>query len=275
MITARSVGDLRHELRALRTRGAVGFVPTMGALHAGHVRLFEIASHAADVVVASVFVNPTQFNDPKDLAAYPRPEHEDAAMAQAAGVDVLFLPPATEVYPDGFATTVTAGGAAKGFEGTHRPGHFDGVATVCVKLFSMVQCDIAWFGQKDAQQVAVIRQTVRDLNLPLEIRVVPTVRDADGVALSSRNARLSTGERDQARAIPRALEAAIDAHAQGRDPIAAARRVLGSLEVEYLDVADFAGDPTVVVAVRLGATRLIDNVPLNDPARAGLRAAAS
>lgn len=266
----RRVDDLRAAIAARRPRGAVGFVPTMGALHEGHVTLFRVARRSCATVVASVFVNPTQFNDPKDLAAYPRPEQLDAQMAEAAGVDLLFLPAATEVYPAGFATTVSVAGPALGFEGDHRPGHFDGVATVCTKLFGMVGPDRAFFGQKDAQQVAVITQAVRDLNLPLEVEVVPTVRDHDGLALSSRNARLSAEERQRALAIPRALVAALAAHQSGEDPVAAAQLELKGLDVEYADIAAFAGRPTLVIAARLGMTRLIDNVPLDVPEAAGL-----
>jgi pantoate--beta-alanine ligase len=266
----RSVADLRRHLRPRPANAIVGFVPTMGALHAGHVALFELAKRECAVVVASVFVNPTQFNDPNDLAAYPRPERQDAEMAEAAGVDVLFLPAADDVYPPGHATSVVVAGAAAGFEGDHRPGHFNGVATVCVKLFSMVTPDRAYFGQKDAQQVAVIRQTVADLNLDLQIQVAPTVRDADGLALSSRNVRLSPAERQQALAIPRALRAALLAHRRGADPAAAARHALAGLDVVYADVAHFSGQPTFVIAARVGGTRLIDNVPLAAPELAGL-----
>ncbi len=264
----RTVGELRDTLSA--QRGAViGFVPTMGALHRGHVTLFDTARRECDVVVASVFVNPTQFNDPADLAAYPRVEDRDGAMAQAAGVDVLFVPPVDAVYPDGHATKVVVAGPALGFEGGHRPGHFDGVATVCLKLFAMVQPDRAYFGQKDAQQVAVIRQMVRDLDLPLEIRVAPTVRDADGLAMSSRNVRLSAGERTRALALPRALARGLAAYRAGADPVAAARAELHDVDLDYVDVATFHGEPTLVVAARVGVTRLIDNVPLRDPRAAG------
>lgn len=270
MTNVHTVAELRTALRQRRATGPVGFVPTMGALHRGHTTLFEIARHECATVVASVFVNPTQFNDPADLAAYPRVEARDAELAAAAGVDVLFLPAVSEVYPSGHATTVAVAGAALGLEADHRPGHFDGVATVCLKLFSMVQADRAYFGQKDAQQVAVIRQMVTDFDLPLEIRVVPTVRDADGLALSSRNIRLSESDRRRALAIPRALRRGLDAQARGLDPVEEARRELEGLEVEYVAVAPFHGDPTLAVAVRVGRTRLIDNVPLRDPAAAGL-----
>jgi pantoate--beta-alanine ligase len=231
----------------------------MGALHGGHAALLAAARPACDVLVASLFVNPAQFSEPSDLAAYPHDFERDAAFAAEHGVDVLFAPPAEEMYPPGFATWVDPAGAAEGLESAHRPGHFRGVTTVCLKLFNIVRPQIAWFGRKDAQQVAVVRQLVRDLNLPIEIRAVDTVRDADGLALSSRNARLSADERERARAIPRALEA--------RDA-AGARAVLeaSGLEPDYVEVADLDG-PTLVVAARVGATRLIDNVPLPEGER--------
>lgn len=268
-----SVAELRDTLAPFRT-AVVGFVPTMGALHRGHTTLFDVARRECEVVVASVFVNPTQFDDPADLAAYPRVEDRDAVMAEAAGVDVLFVPPVGEVYPEGHATRVLVAGPALGLEGAHRPGHFEGVATVCLKLFSMVQPHRAYFGQKDAQQVAVIRQMVRDLDLPLVIHAVPTVRDPDGLAMSSRNARLSAAERQRALALPRALTRGLVAFRAGDDPVAAARAELDGVDVdlEYVAVATFHGAPTLVVAARVGATRLIDNVPLHDPQAAGLGA---
>lgn len=265
MITLRTVAEVRQALAPVRQHGRhVGLVPTMGALHAGHVALFRAARAACDCVVASVFVNPLQFGDPRDLSTYPRNETADAALA-AAAVDYLFVPAVEEMYPDGFATWIDVAGAATGFEGESRPGHFRGVATVCVKLFTIVAPRVAFFGQKDAQQVAVIQQVVRDLNLDLEIRVVPTVRDTDAVALSSRNVRLTPDERVKARAIPRALRAGLAAHRAGRDPVEAARAALGGLVQEYVSVASFDGKPTLVIAVRLGAARLIDNVPLDAP----------
>jgi pantoate--beta-alanine ligase len=228
----------------------------MGALHAGHRALFAAAHADCDVVVASLFVNPAQFSDPADLAAYPADLAADEAAAEAAGVDFLFAPAAAEFYPDGYTTWVEPGGAALGLEGEARPGHFRGVATACLKLFTIVRPDAAYFGRKDAQQVAVVKQLVRDLNLELEIRVVPTVRDDDGLALSSRNVRLSHEERMLALAIPRALAT--------RDP-ARARAVLAAagLEPDYVAVADLDG-PTLAVAARVGSTRLIDNLPLDD-----------
>lgn len=263
----RTIEDLRA---ALAGSGVVGFVPTMGALHRGHTTLFDVARRECDVVVASVFVNPAQFNDPADLAAYPRVEDHDGDLAAAAGVDVLFVPPVEQIYPHGFATSVVVRGPALEFEGAHRPGHFDGVATVCLKLFSMVQPDRAYFGQKDAQQVAVIRQMVQDLDLPLAIRVVPTVREDDGLAMSSRNVRLSPDERAKALALSRALRRGLAAFRAGEDPTAAARTALAGLDVEYVAVATFHGAPTLVLAARVGTTRLIDNVPLRDPQAAGL-----
>jgi pantoate--beta-alanine ligase len=254
VIVARSIGELD-----LPRHGVVGLVPTMGALHAGHTALFEAARPECDMLVASVFVNPAQFSEPADLTAYPRDLDRDAALAAELGVDVIFAPAAAELYPEGFATWVDPGGAADGLEGASRPGHFRGVATVCLKLFNLVRPQIAWFGQKDAQQVAVVKQLVRDLNVPVEIRVVETARDVDGLAFSSRNAFLSADERERARAIPRALET--------RD-VDAARAVLSAagVKTDYVEVADFDG-PTLVVAARVGSTRLIDNVPLPEGAR--------
>lgn len=262
MKIVRTVEELRTNLAPARHDKIIGLVPTMGALHRGHVALFDAARRASDVVVASIFVNPTQFGDPKDFSMYPRDEAADADVAKAAGVDVIFAPSAAELYGPGFGTWVTADGAALGLEGEFRPGHFRGVATVCVKLFNSVGPQLAFFGQKDAQQVAVIKQVVRDLNLALEIRVVPIVRDADGLALSSRNARLSADERKRAAAIPRALDAGLSAFQTRRDPVAAARELLEGLDVDYVAVADFDGQPTLAIAARVGATRLIDNVPL-------------
>ncbi|MFL5962038.1 MAG: pantoate--beta-alanine ligase [Gaiellaceae bacterium] len=253
MIVAQSI----HELELPR-HGVVGLVPTMGALHAGHTALLRAARADCDVLVASVFVNPVQFSDGIDLAAYPRDFERDAALAEAEGVDVIFAPAAEEMYPPGFATWVVPEGAAEGLESLHRPGHFRGVATICLKLFNIVSPQIAWFGQKDAQQVAVLKQLVRDLNISVEIRVVDTVRDVDGLALSSRNSRLSAEERERARAIPRALETRDEAQA---------RAVLESAGVEpdYVAVADLNG-PTLAIAARVGKTRLIDNVPLREGA---------
>lgn len=249
MNVARTIAEVRAHPR----EGSVGLVPTMGALHAGHVALFEAARAECDTVIASLFVNPAQFSEDADLASYPRDEEADAAVAAEAGVDLLFAPSVEEMYPPGFSTWVDPG--EEGLEAEFRPGHFRGVATVCLKLFTIVRPDFAYFGQKDAQQVAVVRRLVRDLALPVEIRAVQTVRDEDGLALSSRNYRLSPQERAQALAIPRALAT--------RDP-AHARAVLAEagLVPDYVEVADLDGVPTLAIAARVGTTRLIDNIPL-------------
>jgi pantoate--beta-alanine ligase len=251
VIVVRSISELD-----LPRHGIVGLVPTMGALHAGHTALFRAARPDCDVLVASLFVNPVQFSDGRDLAAYPRDLDGDAAIAEAEGVDVIFAPPAEEMYPPGFATWVVPEGAADGLESDHRPDHFRGVATVCLKLFNIVRPELAWFGRKDAQQVAVLKQLVRDLNVGVEIRVVDTVRDTDGLALSSRNARLTPDERERARAIPRALETRDERQA---------RAVLedAGVEPDYVTVADLDG-PTLAIAARVGTTRLIDNVPIRE-----------
>jgi pantoate--beta-alanine ligase len=266
MKTLRTIAEVRETLDPRRATSRIGLVPTMGAFHDGHVALFRVARRMADVVVVSSFVNPAQFGDPADLLAYPRDEVRDAAMAENEGVDVLFAPAVDEIYPPGFATWIDVEGAARGLEGDFRPGHFRGVATVCAKLFAIVQPHVACFGQKDAQQVAVVAQVVRDLNLNLAIEVVPTVRDTDGLALSSRNVRLSPEERKRALAIPRALAAAQAAYRKGADPLAAARAVLAGIETDYVEVADLGGRQTLAIAVRVGRTRLIDNVVLGDPA---------
>ena len=240
------------ELRAQRPNVTVGLVSTMGSFHDGHLSLFHAAREENDSVVVSLFVNPTQFDDQGDLAAYPREEERDAELAEAAGVDVLFTPSAEELYPDGFETWVEVERLGSILEGEVRPGHFRGVATICLKLFNLVRPDRAYFGQKDAQQAAVVRRMVRDLNVLVEIRVVPTVRDDDGLALSSRNTLLSPDERRLALALPRALAT--------QDP-RQARELLDGLEVDYVEVADF--EPKVLAAaVRVGSTRLIDNVVL-------------
>jgi pantoate--beta-alanine ligase len=225
----------------------------MGAFHAGHLALFEAARAENDVVVASLFVNPAQFGEGEDLDRYPRDEERDARLAEETGVDVLFSPSADEIYPEGFATWVEVGELGEQLEGEFRPGHFRGVATICLKLFNIVRPDRAYFGQKDAQQAAVMKQLVRDLNLDLEIRAVPTVRDNDGLALSSRNAYLSPQERETALALPRALAT--------KDP-GKARELLAGLDVDYLEVADLNGQKVLAAAVRVGNTRLIDNVIL-------------
>jgi pantoate--beta-alanine ligase len=243
------------ELRGARcdARGEVGLVPTMGAFHDGHLSLFRAARAECDFVVASLFVNPAQFAEGEDLARYPRDEERDARLAEEAGVDVLFVPPAEELYPSGYQTWVEVEELGRPLEGEHRPGHFRGVATICLKLFNLVRPRRAYFGQKDAQQAAVIRRMVRDLDLELEVRVLPTVRDADGLALSSRNAYLSPEDRQRALALPRAL-ATRDARK--------ARERLNGLEVDYVEEVELDGTHVLAAAVRVGNTRLIDNVVL-------------
>ena len=241
MRIVRTAAELEHERE-------IGLVPTMGAFHEGHLSLFRAARAENDVVVASLFVNPAQFAEGEDLESYPRDEERDARLAEQAGVDVLFVPAAEEIYPPGFETWVEVERLGSILEGEHRRGHFRGVATVCLKLFNLVKPRRAYFGQKDSQQVAVLKRMVLDLAVPVEIRVLPTVRDDDGLALSSRNAYLSPEEREAALSLPRALEA--------RDP-----SLLDSLEVDYFEEADF--EPRVLAAaVRIGPTRLIDNVVL-------------
>jgi pantoate--beta-alanine ligase len=261
----RTIAEVREALDGPHRAGdRIGLVPTMGALHAGHAALLHAAREDCDLVVMSLFVNPSQFDDAADLARYPRDEAADLAAAEVAGVDAVFAPSADELYPAGFDTWVEPGRLATILEGAARPGHFRGVATVCTKLFTIVAPAVAYFGQKDAQQVAVVRRVVADLDLPLEIVAVPTVRDPDGLALSSRNRFLSDAEREAALALPRGLEAGTAAAALGTDPVAAARSVLDAerrLAVDYVDVAEF-DVPTLVAAVRVGSTRLIDNARL-------------
>jgi pantoate--beta-alanine ligase len=250
MKIVRTIADLRADAR----QGSVGLVPTMGAFHEGHLSLFRAARDENDRVVVSLFVNAAQFAAEEDLGTYPRDEERDARLAEAAGADVLFVPRAEELYPPGFQTWVEVEELGGRLEGQFRPGHFRGVATICLKLFNIVRPDRAYFGQKDAQQLAVVRQMVRDLNLDIEIRAVPTVRDDDGLALSSRNAYLTPEQRERALALPRALET--------RDP-AKARALLDELDVDYVEVADF--EPRVLAAaVRIDGTRLIDNVVLEE-----------
>ena len=277
MRTITTVDALREALDPARRAGRrIGLVPTMGALHAGHLSLVARARTECDVVVASLFVNPTQFNDVADLAAYPRTADADSEAAAAAGVDILFAPDAEEVYPQGFETQVVPGRLAERLEGTHRgPGHFSGVATVVVKLLGMAGPDVAYFGQKDAQQVAVLRRVVTDLNLRVSIVACPTVRDGDGLALSSRNARLASGDRRAALSLSTALAlttAAVQAGEDdpgsateaGRAAIADAGARLEYLELVTVDglepVERVTGPVLAVVAAHVGAVRLIDNV---------------
>jgi len=251
MRTVTTIAELRAALEPYREE-TIALVPTMGAFHEGHLSLIRAARDEADVVVVSLFVNPAQFSEAADLNGYPRDESRDAGLAADAGVDLLFAPSADEMYPSGFQTWIDVEQLGSVLEGVHRPGHFRGVATVCLKLFNIVRPQLAFYGQKDAQQVAVLQQMIRDLNLELELRVLPTVRDEDGLALSSRNARLSPEERRRALSLPRAL-ATKDAER--------ARELLRDLDVDYVEVADF--EPRVLAAaVRVGDTRLIDNIVL-------------
>ncbi len=281
MNVVRTVGDLRAALRPARqAQRSIGLVPTMGALHEGHLSLVRTAREQTDVVVVSVFVNPAQFEDAGDLAAYPRDEQRDGRLAADAGADLLFAPTREEVYPPGFATTVSIGGGLTAtLEGAHRGStHFDAVTTVVTKLLNMAAPDVAYFGQKDAQQALIVRRLVRDLDLPVRIAVQPTVREPDGLARSSRNVRLDTDERERALALRSALDAAQRAVAAGeRDAgavglAARAAMIPFGVEPEYVAVVaaeDLApvsrieGETLVAVAARLGATRLIDNTFLH------------
>jgi pantoate--beta-alanine ligase len=259
MRTIRTVAELRARLAD--APGKVGLVPTMGALHAGHESLIRVARHATDTVVVSLFVNPAQFNDPRDLEAYPRDEVKDVAVAERLGADILFAPSPDAVYPAGFATTVQVEGLSTSFEGAHRgPDHFAGVCTVVTKLFNMVRPDAAYFGQKDAQQVAVLRRMVRDLDIPVALEVCPTIRDPDGLALSSRNVRLSPEHRQKALGLSAALRTAAE---NGMDSGEAVLAEYG-IDPEYFAAVDpeTFTEPgrLIVIAATVGGTRLIDNV---------------
>ena len=254
---------------------SLALVPTMGALHAGHLALAEEAGKRAGKVAASIFVNPLQFNDPADLERYPREEEADLAKLEAAGVDLVWLPSAADLYPQGFATSIRVAGVSERWEGEARPGHFDGVATIVAKLLIAVGPDVALFGEKDFQQLAVIRRLVADLGLAVEIVGVETVRDGDGLALSSRNAFLSAEDRQRALALPRALQSARNQIASGEPvgrALAAAKQSLvdaGFLKIDYFALIDAAtleplsepaGAMRLIAAVTIGGTRLIDNV---------------
>ena len=282
----RSKADLREALSEWRRRGKrIGLVPTMGYFHEGHLSLMRRAREDCDLVVVSLFVNPTQFGASEDLGSYPRDEERDAELAIREGVDLLWIPAADQMYPEGFATAVEVGGDLTGvLEGDpeHRgPSHFRGVTTVVTKLFNSVGPDVAYFGQKDAQQLAVIRRMARDLDFPVRIEVLPTVREEDGLALSSRNAYLDPEQREQATAISRALDVAERAAQEGETSantlVAVAREELRSagIEPEYVEarsaedlspVAELNGRPVLVaIAARIGRARLIDNVVIASP----------
>jgi pantoate--beta-alanine ligase len=268
--------ELRGKIGAMREKGGkLALVPTMGALHAGHIALVSQAIELADHVITSIFVNPTQFGKNEDLDAYPRPEAEDRAKLQAAGCDLLWAPTVDQVYPDGYATTVRVTGISEGLCGGNRPGHFDGVATVVTKLLNQVRPDIAIFGEKDYQQLALIRRLARDLDFETEIVGVPTVREPDGLAMSSRNKYLSASERNQAAALPTALAKAASAIIDGGDVeeiLAAASAALiegGFSKVDYFELRDADTLATVtkldaparlLAAAKIGKSRLIDNI---------------
>ena len=279
MQTVRDLAGLRDAVAAFRAEGAtIALVPTMGALHAGHMALIEAARRPGTKVIASIFVNPKQFGPNEDLARYPRREAADARLLADHGCDLLWAPPVEVMYPEGFATNVSVTGVSDGLDGAARPGHFDGVATVVTKLFNQTRADIAYFGEKDFQQLAVIRRFVADLDMAIEIVGVPTQRDDDGLALSSRNIYLDEEQRAKAIALPRALGVAARSIARGDDPEGALAEARGALvaagfEVDYVALADaetLAESPAadrprrLLAAARMGTTRLIDNVAVEE-----------
>jgi len=276
-----TVAELRQQVtRARRAGSKIGCVPTMGALHAGHVSLMTAARQQTDYVVATIFVNPTQFGPQEDLAKYPRPWEADVAACRSAGAALIFHPAPAEVYPPGFKTTVQVEGLSTLWEGASRPGHFDGVTTVVLKLLNMVQPDVCFFGRKDFQQQLIIRRMCRDLNWPYEIAVCPTIREADGLALSSRNVYLSAADRQAGLSLSRALFLVRDAFGQGERDIPAlerrGRRLLEEtpgLKLDYFSIVnsetlqtatDYQPGLTAIVAAKVGTTRLIDNIALDD-----------
>ncbi|MFL9839734.1 pantoate--beta-alanine ligase [Sphingomonas sp. ST-64] len=279
MQTIRQLPDLRDTVSGFRAAGErIAFVPTMGALHAGHMALVAEAKLAAPRVIVSIFVNPKQFAPGEDLAKYPRKEQADARLLSSAGVDLLWMPPVEVMYPEGHATNISVSGVSEPLDGAARPGHFDGVATVVAKLFNQVKPDIALFGEKDFQQLAVIRRMVSDLDFDIDVRGVPTQRDDDGLALSSRNVYLAPEDRAAAVALPRQLGVAARAIEKGDDPqtaLTAARASLeaAGFEVDYVELVDAAslgapvpGQPRrLLAAAKIAGTRLIDNIPVADP----------
>ncbi|MBA4104234.1 MAG: pantoate--beta-alanine ligase [Pirellula sp.] len=273
------VAAMRTAVRALQQRGeTVGFVPTMGALHVGHLSLVDAAAAECDRVVASIFVNPTQFGPSEDFTKYPRPLERDLELLRERGCDLVFVPEAAEMYPQGYGTSIDVGPVAVPWEGAARPGHFAGVATVVLKLFECVPADRAYFGRKDYQQTLVVRRMAADLNLPIDVRVCPIVRDADGLALSSRNVYLSPDERRRALALSQSLRLAEEIISRGeRDALVVRERMLaliaavGGVAVEYVAIVrdgtvdeapEIDGPVTIAVAARVGTTRLIDNVQI-------------
>ncbi|HYC89149.1 MAG TPA: pantoate--beta-alanine ligase [Thermoanaerobaculia bacterium] len=278
MRIAKTIAEVREAVRTARMhRATVGFVPTMGFLHAGHLSLIDVAREAgATFVVVSIFVNPKQFGPNEDFGRYPRDEERDRELLASARVDLLFLPPVEVMYPDGAATSVTVSGVAGPLEGERRPGHFDGVATVVAKLFNIVQPDVAAFGRKDAQQCAVIEQLVRDMDIPVRLVFGETLREHDALAMSSRNSYLSAEERAKAPVLHRALRAGEEAITHGIREVAGIEKLMhrvveeeGGVEVDYLVVVDpatfesprdFEREVLLAGAVKIGRTRLIDNV---------------
>ncbi len=281
MQTIRDVAALRKAVAELKKQGGrVALVPTMGALHAGHMALVAEAGRLAEHVIVSLFVNPAQFGPNEDLSTYPRQEAEDSTLLEQAGCAILWAPDAATMYPQGHSTQVQVAGVSEGLDGGARPGHFDGVATVVAKLFNQVRPDLAVFGEKDFQQLVVVRRMVRDLDLAVEIAGVPIQRDADGLALSSRNAYLSPEERVAARALPRSLGEAAAAIQEGADvaeALAAARAKLeqaGFDQVDYVELRDadtlepadgLERAARILAAAKIGRTRLIDNLPVSPP----------
>lgn len=273
MIVAHSIAETRNAL----PDGVIGLVPTMGFLHQGHLSLIDVArKHGAEFVAVSIFVNPKQFGPGEDLGRYPRDEARDRELLQSRGVDLLFMPSVDEIYPADAVTTVSVGGVAKPLEGERRPGHFDGVATIVMKLFDIVQPDLAVFGRKDAQQCAVIERMVRDLDVPVRLAFGETVREPDGLAMSSRNSYLTADERRRAPALHRALRAGEEAAAHGIRDVAAIETLMRKMIAEtpgilvdylvvvdpetFLPPADFNRDVLLAGAVKIGTTRLIDNI---------------
>lgn len=277
MQIVRTSEELAESVARLKREGTLALVPTMGALHAGHIALIAEAKRRADKIVASIFVNPTQFAAGEDLDRYPRREEQDARMLDGAGCDLVWMPAVDAIYPRGFATTVHVSGVSERWEGEARPGHFDGVATVVAKLLLAVKPDVAVFGEKDFQQLAVIRRMVEDLNIPVEIVGLPTVREPDGLALSSRNAYLSEDERSRAVALQQALLGARDAIRGGKAVGSALREAkqalidAGFLKIDYLALVDAQTlepveeareEMRLIAAATIGTTRLIDNIPV-------------
>lgn len=279
MHVVKDISEARCAVMALRLAGrSVGLVPTMGALHEGHRSLMRVAAGRCDAVAVTIFVNPRQFGPAEDLAAYPRPIREDLAACEAEGVAIVFTPEVATMYPPGATTAVHVAGLTEGLCGAHRPGHFDGVATIVTKLFNILPADAAFFGEKDYQQLQVIRRFVADLNIPIEIVGCPTVREADGLALSSRNVYLSAEHRAQAPALHRAMQAAAARVAKGERDVAvlsAAMRAeilaAGPFSIDYVEIVDADSlaplarvdrPARICLAVRIGGTRLIDNLPI-------------